>query len=172
MVLRSYTADATAPAKQHMELYEWCVASGRVPAGARTFKPGPGHAAAIARLNSEGLGGMAWHMLEGYRAIAGTAADVSMAVADGDRIVGFILTRATSPQTLHVHSHVIARSHREGWAQAMLHHEFMGWIAGLGYRTLTFDAGEVHTVTRKTARRVGATMVAERTTMLRAITAS
>jgi GNAT superfamily N-acetyltransferase len=171
-IMRSYTADIAAALTRHMELYDWCVASGRVPPGARTFRPAPEHAEAIARLNAQGLGGMAWHLLQGYRTAAGTPSDVSMAVADGDRIVGFILTRAISDETLHVHSHVIAPAYRQGWAQAMLHHDFMRWVSGLGYRRFTFEAGEVHTVTRKTAKRIGATLLAERTTMARAIMGS
>jgi hypothetical protein len=54
----------------------------------------------------------------------------------------------------------------------MLHHDFMRWVSGLGYRRFTFEAGEVHTVTRKTAKRIGATLLAERTTMARAIMGS
>jgi hypothetical protein len=168
-VMQVYTADAAALLGRHMELYPWCLASGRVPPTARTFRPGAEHAEAIARLNAQGLGGMAWHFLDGYRAVAGTTADVSMAVADGEAIAGFILTRAVSNDTLHVHSHVIAPAYREGWAQAMLHHDFMRMIAQTPYRKFTFEAGEVHSVTRKTARRVGATLLAERTMMMRVI---
>lgn len=171
-VMRSYSADIAALFGRHMELYDWCVASGRVPAGARTFRPGPEHADSIARLNAESLGGMAWHMLEGFRAAAGTASDVSLAVADGEQIAGFILTRAISPDTLHVHAHVIAPAYREGWAQAMLHHDFMHLVTDAGYRRFNFEVGDAHPVTRKTARRVGATLLAERTTMVQAFTVS
>jgi hypothetical protein len=153
-----------------MELFDWCVSTGRVPLSARTFQPGPEHAADVARLNALGLGGMAWHMVDRFRAVAGTDVDHSMAVAEGDRLIGFILSRAVAADTLHVHSHVIAPTHREGWAQAMLHHDFMKFVTAKGFRRFTFEAGDAHPVTRKTAKRVGATLAAERTMMMRQLT--
>jgi GNAT superfamily N-acetyltransferase len=170
-VMRSYEAPVSDYLKRHMELLDWCRSTGRIPPGARSFRPGREHASAVAQLQAEGLGGMAWHTMQGFRAAAGTASDFSMAVADGQRLVGLIVARAVSSETLHIHAHVIAADYREGWVQAMLHHDFMHSVVAAGFKKFTFEAGEAHTVTRKNARRIGATLLAERTTMVRMIKA-
>jgi GNAT superfamily N-acetyltransferase len=142
-------------------LYEQVVERGWIPPEARLAPLDAGHAAQIARLHVDYLGGQYEQIIAAVRGELPLryVPDLSPVLLVEGQIRGFTLARMQAEGIAAVDATVVHPAFRRGWANLWL--KFAGACAcrDLGIHTLLFYTYDRHTDTRKISRQVGGTIV-------------